>query len=307
MGCSRAGPSGRGSSSSSARAASGRSTARRGTTSSKRLHAHVGEPRAGRRGDLGASRTVGRLVPPGPHPPHRLQDPRPQRQAADAHELGPKDVVYVGENEKVRVIMRFQPPAGKYMMHCHNLVHEDHDMMGQFEVGSGRRRPDHLARRSAEPAALMSARRAGAARRCCALPRRRVGPPRLRGVALAGVVGVRRVLRRRRGRAGARSRRSSCAGPRRGCRLAGVAGNVRHRRMYVNSAATAGPPLGPHAHAMGEPAGAVDLLTLFAEAGGRRRPAGGARRDGRPAGWILNGLVAGAAVAWALRLSGHLA
>jgi spore coat protein A len=22
------------------------------------------------------------------------------------------------------------------MMHCHNLVHEDHDMMVQFEVGS---------------------------------------------------------------------------------------------------------------------------------------------------------------------------
>ena len=23
---------------------------------------------------------------------------------------------------------------GRYMMHCHNLIHEDHDMMGQFEV-----------------------------------------------------------------------------------------------------------------------------------------------------------------------------
>jgi hypothetical protein len=23
------------------------------------------------------------------------------------------------------------------MMHCHNLVHEDHDMMTQFEVGQG--------------------------------------------------------------------------------------------------------------------------------------------------------------------------
>ncbi|MFM7686133.1 MAG: multicopper oxidase domain-containing protein, partial [Actinomycetota bacterium] len=23
---------------------------------------------------------------------------------------------------------------GKYMVHCHNLVHEDHDMMTQFEV-----------------------------------------------------------------------------------------------------------------------------------------------------------------------------
>jgi FtsP/CotA-like multicopper oxidase with cupredoxin domain len=60
------------------------------------------------------------------------------------HEKGPKDVVYVGENETVRVAMRFGGPAagpgwptpsGRYMMHCHNLVHEDHDMMAQFNVG----------------------------------------------------------------------------------------------------------------------------------------------------------------------------
>jgi FtsP/CotA-like multicopper oxidase with cupredoxin domain len=51
------------------------------------------------------------------------------------HERGPKDVVYVGENETVRVIMKFENQQGKYMMHCHNLVHEDHDMMGQFSVG----------------------------------------------------------------------------------------------------------------------------------------------------------------------------
>ena len=50
-----------------------------------------------------------------------------------AYERGPKDVVYVGEGETVRVIMQFEG-RGKYMMHCHNLVHEDHDMMVQFEV-----------------------------------------------------------------------------------------------------------------------------------------------------------------------------
>jgi FtsP/CotA-like multicopper oxidase with cupredoxin domain len=53
------------------------------------------------------------------------------------HELGPKDVVYVGEGESVNVIMRFHYRTGRYMIHCHNLVHEDHDMMGQFEVGTG--------------------------------------------------------------------------------------------------------------------------------------------------------------------------
>jgi spore coat protein A len=56
-------------------------------------------------------------------------------QAPFDYEKGPKDVVYVGENETVRVMMRFEHETGRYMMHCHNLVHEDHDMMGQFLVG----------------------------------------------------------------------------------------------------------------------------------------------------------------------------
>ncbi|HET9872190.1 MAG TPA: multicopper oxidase domain-containing protein [Propionibacteriaceae bacterium] len=52
-----------------------------------------------------------------------------------SHELGPKDVVYVGEGESVKLIMKFGPHRGKYMVHCHNLPHEDHDMMHQFSVG----------------------------------------------------------------------------------------------------------------------------------------------------------------------------
>ena len=56
------------------------------------------------------------------------QPPRPE-------ERGPKDVAYIGENEIVRVVARFGPQRGRYMMHCHNLVHEDHDMMTQFQVG----------------------------------------------------------------------------------------------------------------------------------------------------------------------------
>jgi FtsP/CotA-like multicopper oxidase with cupredoxin domain len=50
-----------------------------------------------------------------------------------AYERGPKDVAYLGEDETVRVLTRF-PDRGKYMMHCHNLVHEDHDMMVQYEI-----------------------------------------------------------------------------------------------------------------------------------------------------------------------------
>jgi spore coat protein A, manganese oxidase len=52
-------------------------------------------------------------------------------------EAGPKDVVYVGEGETVRLLCKFQTPSdrvGRYMVHCHNLPHEDHDMMQQFAV-----------------------------------------------------------------------------------------------------------------------------------------------------------------------------
>ena len=39
--------------------------------------------------------------------------------------------------------------SGSYMMHCHNLVHEDHDMMLQFEVGKGG--PDPITSDPAKP------------------------------------------------------------------------------------------------------------------------------------------------------------
>jgi spore coat protein A len=63
-----------------------------------------------------------------------------------AWEQGPKDVVYIGENETVRLLMKFDTGKGRYMMHCHNLPHEDHDMMVQFEVGSNG--PDPLSVRA---------------------------------------------------------------------------------------------------------------------------------------------------------------
>jgi FtsP/CotA-like multicopper oxidase with cupredoxin domain len=58
------------------------------------------------------------------------------------YELGPKDVAYIGENERVRVIAKFGPQRGRYMVHCHNLPHEDHDMMVQFAVGWQPGQPD---------------------------------------------------------------------------------------------------------------------------------------------------------------------
>jgi spore coat protein A len=54
-------------------------------------------------------------------------------------EGGGKDVFYLGENETVTALMQFNTGdgnvGGRYMTHCHNLVHEDNDMMIQFAVG----------------------------------------------------------------------------------------------------------------------------------------------------------------------------
>lgn len=54
--------------------------------------------------------------------------------APPAYERGAKDVLFLSENETVQILVKFDGGSGKYMMHCHNLVHEDHDMMAQFEI-----------------------------------------------------------------------------------------------------------------------------------------------------------------------------
>ena len=55
-------------------------------------------------------------------------------QPPKPYERGQKDVTFLGPNETVRVIMKFEHFTGRYVFHCHNLEHEDHDMMTQFLV-----------------------------------------------------------------------------------------------------------------------------------------------------------------------------
>ena len=47
----------------------------------------------------------------------------------------PKDVFYLGPSNDVFVIARFGAHKGDYMFHCHNLMHEDNDMMRAMHVG----------------------------------------------------------------------------------------------------------------------------------------------------------------------------
>lgn len=50
------------------------------------------------------------------------------------HELGPKDTVLVWPGETVQLALRFDRHAGLYVLHCHNLEHEDAGMMLNLEV-----------------------------------------------------------------------------------------------------------------------------------------------------------------------------
>lgn len=50
------------------------------------------------------------------------------------HETGWKDTVAVDQGEDVSVIARFDGYRGRYLLHCHNLEHEDHSMMARFDV-----------------------------------------------------------------------------------------------------------------------------------------------------------------------------
>jgi spore coat protein A, manganese oxidase len=57
------------------------------------------------------------------------------------YERGWKDVFLLGEKETLRVAIRFRGGdrniEGLFMMHCHQLIHEDNGMMSQFRVGAG--------------------------------------------------------------------------------------------------------------------------------------------------------------------------
>ena len=75
-----------------------------------------------------------------PHPMHihgmqfQVLDRTGGRNVLIPTEKGWKDTVMVMPGEKVRTIMTFHQHKGKYVVHCHNLEHEEDGMMLQFEV-----------------------------------------------------------------------------------------------------------------------------------------------------------------------------
>ena len=49
-------------------------------------------------------------------------------------ERGRKDVVNLSTSESAGIYVNFRDMQGKYVMHCHNTVHEDHAMMVRYDV-----------------------------------------------------------------------------------------------------------------------------------------------------------------------------
>lgn len=58
------------------------------------------------------------------------------REAFPYEKQGLKDVIWIKGGETVTVDAHYGPWDGLYMMHCHNLAHEDNQMIGAFNVQS---------------------------------------------------------------------------------------------------------------------------------------------------------------------------
>ena len=73
-----------------------------------------------------------------PHPFHvhaaQFQMVSRSNSPLGPHESGWKDTMLVWPNERVQILLRFDGPAGLFVLHCHNLEHEDAGMMLNLEV-----------------------------------------------------------------------------------------------------------------------------------------------------------------------------
>lgn len=53
---------------------------------------------------------------------------------ASGTDISRKDVIDLNPSEQVKVFLRFRDFKGRYVMHCHNVVHEDHSMMIRWDI-----------------------------------------------------------------------------------------------------------------------------------------------------------------------------
>jgi FtsP/CotA-like multicopper oxidase with cupredoxin domain len=59
---------------------------------------------------------------------------KPNTQLNGAIDYARRDVINLQINDETKVFMRFRDMKGRYVMHCHNVVHEDHAMMIRWDI-----------------------------------------------------------------------------------------------------------------------------------------------------------------------------
>jgi FtsP/CotA-like multicopper oxidase with cupredoxin domain len=59
---------------------------------------------------------------------------KPATQLNGAIDYARRDVINLQTNDETRLFMRFRDMKGRYVMHCHNVVHEDHAMMIRWDM-----------------------------------------------------------------------------------------------------------------------------------------------------------------------------
>jgi len=59
---------------------------------------------------------------------------KPNTQLNGAIDYARRDVLNLQTNDETRIFMRFRDMRGRYVMHCHNVVHEDHAMMIRWDI-----------------------------------------------------------------------------------------------------------------------------------------------------------------------------
>lgn len=73
-----------------------------------------------------------------PHPMHlhgvQFQVLEKTGGTIQPYEKGWKDTILIQKAEKIKIIVRFPTEKGVFLMHCHNLEHEDDGMMMNFEI-----------------------------------------------------------------------------------------------------------------------------------------------------------------------------
>ncbi|GGC55934.1 spore coat protein A [Siccirubricoccus deserti] len=65
---------------------------------------------------------------------HRILKRNGRPIATNTSEYGRKDTIPLYRKEEVEVFMRFRDMKGRYVMHCHNVTHEDAAMMMRFDI-----------------------------------------------------------------------------------------------------------------------------------------------------------------------------